>query len=557
MYFIIVEKKKDKIFDERIERMIENIRMAGVYVYRVENWDNESYFYTKALETLTPLPPIPFGSTSDPLFCLSLHVHFPFFSPLDYIDDTNQEKELDPLNSPIWIIRRLWKTENVEKKYGLYQTLSGVLQAWQRSASLISKNNDILNQIRPGDIFNNPLFFKSSFGLNANTENDNSFSIVDNIDIRNVLYSLFRNINEDTTIDNESAISLTQQIRYNVTVPPGSFLWELGVYLLNTTSPICTFRYKQTTLFGFLKAIWADIVMVFNKCWETCTYIPRVNIKKYSSQLEDWQFYGYDEIKESPNICLKFNLLQQKLEMLNCCIYHKKKYIDNEFVKSTQEADEEYDDNSVSAMYNKIFVNNNKNESSEEIKRRKRWSKKIKGATKKSVSATKLFLDAITETVIGDENGGGALEKLFDKITAEDEFQDIQNDIEAVSDDEEKDVVIIEPTKPHTEENIIKKEEEIIKIEKEGNDQNKISSDSNVDNKSTPSEDVKPKPSTDSNIKESNNEDNKGEEKNTLSDLLQSELKKMDVNRQNSTDSDSFYDVIDHTNNEHGKYSNQ
>jgi len=507
--------------------MIDNIRMAGVYVYRVENWDNESFFYTKALETLTPLPPIPFGSTSDPLFCISLHVHFPFCSPLDFIDDMNQEKELDPLDSPIWIVRRLWKTDNIEKKYGLYQTLSGVLQAWQRSASLISKNNDILNQIRPGDIFNNPLFFKTSTGLNINnSENDNAFSIVDNIDIRNVLYSLFRSINENTTIDNESAINLTQQIRSNVTIPPGSFLWELGIYLLNTTSPICTFRYKQTTLFGFLKAIWTDIVMVFNKCWETCTYIPRVNIKKYSNKLEDWQFYGYDEMKESPNICLKFNLLQQKLEMLNCCIYHKKKYLDNEFIKSSQD-NEEIDDNSVSAMYNKIFVNN-KSESTEEIRRRRRWSKTIGRATKKSVSATKNFLGAITETVIGDENGGGALEKLFDKITADDddyEFMDAQNDYNP-SENESKDDV------DNKVDNDNDKEEEVKEKEKE-------------------EENTELKPTDNSHDKQDNNEEDekekeeKDEEKNTISELPNIENKKLDVNRQNSTDSDAFFDVID------------
>ncbi|ORX53713.1 hypothetical protein BCR36DRAFT_410897 [Piromyces finnis] len=524
-------KIEDKIFDEHIEKMIDNIRMAGVYVYRVENWDNESYFYTKALETLTPLPPIPFGSTFDPLFCLSLHVHFPFCSPLDFIDDLNQEKELDPLNSPIWIVRRLWKTDNTEKKYGLYQTLSGVLQAWQRTASLISKNNDILNQIRPGDIFNNPLFFKSSSGLNLNnSENDNSFSIVDNIDIRNVLYTLFRSINENTTIDNESAINLTQQIRSNVTIPPGSFLWELGVYLLNTTSPICTFRYKQTTIFGFLKAIWSDIVMVFNKCWETCTYIPRVNIKKYSNKLEDWQFYGYDEMKESPNICLKFNLLQQKLEMLNCCIYHKKKYMDNEYVKSTVQEDEKIDENSVSAMYNKIFVGN-KTDSTEEIKRRRRWSKTIGRATKKSVSATKNFLGALTETVIGDENGGGALEKLFDKITADDddyEFLDAQND-----------TTLNNNNNNNNNNN-----------SSSSNNNNNDNNSNTIDKKEAITTITEPLPNEKQlliNEQDNNEENEKDEEKNTVSDLPVMENKKIDVNRQNSTDSDAFFDVVDNS----------
>ncbi|OUM62769.1 hypothetical protein PIROE2DRAFT_61693 [Piromyces sp. E2] len=544
-------KIEDKIFDERIEKMIDNIRMASVYVYRVENWDNESYFYTKALETLTPLPPIPFGSTSDPLFCISLHVHFPFCSPLDFIDDMNQEKDLDPLDSPIWIVRRLWKTDNIDKKYGLYQTLSGVLQAWQRSASLISKNNDILNQIRPGDIFNNPLFFKSSSGLNLNSsENDNSFSIVDNIDIRNVLYALFRSINENTTIDNESAINLTQQIRSNVTVPPGSFLWELGVYLLNTTSPICTFRYKQTTLFGFLKAIWSDIVMVFNKCWETCTYIPRVNIKKYSNKLEDWQFYGYDEMKESPNICLKFNLLQQKLEMLNCCIYHKKKYLDNEFVRSTQE--EDVDDNSITAMYNKIFVNN-KSDSTEEIRRRRRWSKTIGRATKKSVSATKNFLGAITETVIGDENGGGALEKLFDKITAEDddyEFLDAQND--PGSEIESKDESIATTTATTTATTITTTTTNNNSNNSNNMDNNeKEKGESEVENKKASAESKSSEILPSSNNEQENNivdEKEKEEKKNTISVLPTIENKKTDVNRQNSTDSDAFFDVIDNNN---------
>ncbi|KAG4085331.1 hypothetical protein H8356DRAFT_964723 [Neocallimastix lanati (nom. inval.)] len=457
-------KIEDKFFDDRIGKMIDNIRMASVYIYRIENWDNKSYFYTGDFSP--PLPLIPFGTTSDPLFCLSLHVHFNYCSPLDFIDDMNKEKELDPFDTPVWIIRRLWKTDNTDKRYGLYQTLSGVLQAWQRSASVLSQNNDILNQIRPGDIFNNSLFFKSSYGLNVNNaESDNSFSIVDNLDIRNVLYSLFRSENSDKTEENEAAINLTQQIHSNITIPPGSFLWELGIFLLNTTSPSCTFRYKQTTLFGFLKAIWADTVMVFNKCWETCTYIPRVNIKSYTNRLSDWQFYGYDEITKSPNICLKFNLLQQKLEMLNCC--------------------------------------------------------------------------AISD------NSGDALEKLFDKITADDdsEFLDahydsnIDSDMEEINNDDRR-----EEDKEGTQTGEI--------IEKEKEDESKTIK----EHESSNHEELELKRTSEvsssienKNEIEDDEENDKDEAKNSVSELPSHiNNSKIDVNRQNSTDSEAFFDTIDY-----------
>jgi hypothetical protein len=386
--------------------------------------------------------------------------------------------------------------------------------------------------MRPGDIFNNSLFFKSSLGLNTNnSENDNSFSIVDNLDIRNVLYTLFRSENIDTTKENESAINLTQQIHSNVTIPPGSFLWELGVYLLNTTSPACTFRYKQTTLFGFLKAIWADIIMVFNKCWETCTYIPRVNIKRYTNQLSDWQFYGYNEVTESPSICLKFNLLQQKLEMLNYCIYHKKKYINNEFVKNAQaqSSEEELDENSVHAIYDRMFSSKIE-DGNEEVSRRRRWSKTIGRATKKSYSATKNLLGAITESVIGDENGGGALEKLFDKITAEDddyEFQDIQNndsDPEGKNDDHDS------------------KDENVQIVETVSNEDEKKLKNIN-DNETRNDQESKSNLEISSSVE---NEVEKDEAKNTLPELPTHLNKpKVDVNRQNSTDSDAFFDSVE------------
>jgi hypothetical protein len=76
---------------------------------------------------------------------------------------------------------------------------------------------------------------------------------------------------------------------------------------------------------GFLKALWADLLKKFSEHWETRTMIPWVQVFK-EPDVEDLE--GTDTVTQGdtdvganvPAIDLRFNLLHQKLSMINCCI---------------------------------------------------------------------------------------------------------------------------------------------------------------------------------------------------------------------------------------------
>ncbi|KAJ3219647.1 Rab3 GTPase-activating protein catalytic subunit [Clydaea vesicula] len=129
-------------------------------------------------------------------------------------------------------------------------------------------------------------------------------------------------------------------------VPKDSFLWHFCLKLLDAGSPTTFLRTKDANLLSFFKAIWFETCNQFRTGWESGYFLPRIGVKNFSRKVFDEEFnesldeFFFDYLKElssgrsnktniktSENdnfaIDLKYNLLHQKLQMLQLCTLHK------------------------------------------------------------------------------------------------------------------------------------------------------------------------------------------------------------------------------------------
>jgi hypothetical protein len=134
---------------------------------------------------------------------------------------------------------------------------------------------------------------------------------VDVRDIDNAILAIFKdsylNSNDDT--EQLSVGHLINLLRFkNITVPKNSLLWNLGVRLFDACAQSPHYLSYDVGMIPLLKGIWNDLVGYVQYCWDQTIYIPNINI-----------VIGPEEI----GINREFNLLHQKLCMINCCIYRK------------------------------------------------------------------------------------------------------------------------------------------------------------------------------------------------------------------------------------------
>ena len=162
-----------------------------------------------------------------------------------------------------------------------------------------------------------------------------TITMVDAVDVENIVDALFEPLprspssgaelkskerTERPTIRLVPASKLGLHFRHATTIPYDSFLWRMVQYLVDVISPNSDISYA-TSIMGFLKVLWTELLKKFYLHWENSELIPLVDIfgdgqrDQESSSQED-----SDEERKPIAIDLRYNLLHQKLSMLNCCI---------------------------------------------------------------------------------------------------------------------------------------------------------------------------------------------------------------------------------------------
>ncbi|KAF9911606.1 Rab3 GTPase-activating protein catalytic subunit, partial [Lobosporangium transversale] len=117
--------------------------------------------------------------------------------------------------------------------------------------------------------------------------------------------------------------------------------WQRDVSNSDVISPNSEITYP-TSFMGFLKAVWTELLVEFTNHWEAREMIPLVQVygeNTYTSSRSDYKPNNEGETaiddkpleyngdnddnaanNRTPTIDLRFNLIHQKLSMINCCI---------------------------------------------------------------------------------------------------------------------------------------------------------------------------------------------------------------------------------------------
>ncbi|KAG0243650.1 Rab3 GTPase-activating protein catalytic subunit, partial [Mortierella sp. GBA43] len=280
------------------------------------------------------IPRLPVGPVHDPLKALHLAARFASAPSTVYLDSKSLT-EMDANLANIWIMKAIFKSDD----YGL---LSGILEDATSSWSTeLSRNNgsDDKDRSEKDQSSYASLLRKGARIIQG------SVAMVDSMDVENIVKDLFSQpfqlpercltVNQgylqgisDSTIERVvPAAELGLHFRHATTVPHDSFLWKMLQHLVDVMSPHSHINYA-TSFMGFLEAVWYELLKQFTDHWEKKTMIPRIQVFKEptSEQVEGIDLASEPSLSEfdmeanAPAVDLRFNLLHQKLSMINCCI---------------------------------------------------------------------------------------------------------------------------------------------------------------------------------------------------------------------------------------------
>ncbi|CAI2185722.1 9602_t:CDS:10 [Funneliformis geosporum] len=343
---------------------------------------------------IASVPNLPFGPPNDPLQSLSLTAFFPS-APRDTYLDNDVYSEVDAVRAPIWILGC-----NFCPEHQLHALLSSILDTTIISLdcddefSEISNNSKgkLRNKSFKGQINDIPGTFKTYDLVSYDTirfSNSTADGIVDmdDVDIDNILNVLFHQLSNKILPNNHderintlsdipllSASSLGLSFRDARTVPYKSLLWNLLECLLETVSPMTSSR---GSFLGSLKILWNEILREIRRHWERVEPLPDVNIcnmsenENVSSMVHQNDLLPIDDNKvrnstvEKTNlrnvgIDMRYNLIHQKLCMMNCCTARMRQYQKYNPMLSTSPSSIKHrvsPNNSLDSMSNKMNKN--------------------------------------------------------------------------------------------------------------------------------------------------------------------------------------------------------
>ncbi|KAG0088473.1 Rab3 GTPase-activating protein catalytic subunit [Podila epicladia] len=317
------------------QKVKEQILVSGYFTYPLENWYDDDWqkFAPLAAPKDGSCPSIhmlPFGPVQDPLKSLQLVARFVSAPSTIYLNTKNLT-DMDASQANIWTISASFKNDD-------YGVLSGILEdaiaSWNMETSSTTSSNRAGREDGVDKSSYSSLLRKGARLIQG------TIAMVDVDDVNSIVEALFRPRPENS-IENKgkatvprsrmesfknnrliSAKELSLHFRHATVVPCNSFLWKMQQYLVDVISPESDISYP-TTFMGFMKAVWAETVKELAQRWERRELVPLVDVFEFESPdpfEEGKEATSSGSRKRQLMIDLRFNLLHQKLSMLNCCI---------------------------------------------------------------------------------------------------------------------------------------------------------------------------------------------------------------------------------------------
>ncbi|KAF9961595.1 Rab3 GTPase-activating protein catalytic subunit [Mortierella alpina] len=339
----------------------EQIYVSGLFSYQHDKWVDSGDEWRQWSETFSDEdrrpeeatssqePNLPFGPVQDPLKSLQLVARFASAPSTVYLDSKNFT-EMDASQANIWLLKASFRTDD----YGiLCGILEDVIASWsmEASSSLRVSSKDQGSSEKEHHSYGS-LLRKGARIIQG------TIAMVDAVDVLNIVQALFPK-SAQTSAETRptmptpsgrrhapsaggsstrivSAAELSLHFRHATIVPHNSFLWKMIKHLVDVVSPDSHITYP-TSFMGFLKAVWTEVIKELESHWERGQMIPLVDIYSASEPDSDVADEAApdsdtDPLQQEPRIeaiDLRFNLMHQKLSMINCCIARERRQNQN------------------------------------------------------------------------------------------------------------------------------------------------------------------------------------------------------------------------------------
>ncbi|KAI8643079.1 Rab3 GTPase-activating protein catalytic subunit-domain-containing protein [Parasitella parasitica] len=287
-----------------------------------------------------------FGSFNDPLRALTLSALFPLIQENEFHEA--YDRNMDALTAKQWQISREFAPVSQQRAY-LATLVEQVVESWIKDPTnreyLAPYDDDNDEPINDGAGLMHHLFtagnrnkFSAQMGASTGTSTTNSSTsgLADSITVTksdavdNVLTALFHPMTckEDTTRKSttpckfDNTKKLVFKLKCNSTVPYRSFLWNLLLYSLEESSKGRESGSKKniTSFLGFLKMVWIEVLKQIRWHWENSEAIPSLSPYLYGDSSAEVP----EKDSKTLGIDLRYNILHQKIAMVNCCILRRK-----------------------------------------------------------------------------------------------------------------------------------------------------------------------------------------------------------------------------------------
>ncbi|KAI9266829.1 Rab3 GTPase-activating protein catalytic subunit-domain-containing protein [Phascolomyces articulosus] len=339
--------------------------VAGSFSYTVKNRFDEHWKNLDDWIKEDDLPALPFGSYNDPLRTLTLNAIFPLMTS-DTYEDNPIDSNMSLYSAKQWYLTRESAPLSQQRAF-LSTLLDQVITSWVRDPT----NRDYLspydssNDDTNSNHSNNSRVERDKNGLvrnlfhamgpnrrggskvtpSAQTNSGSSSGTVLQIEqIEYIIQTLFDEQQQHlklqksrdefvmTMHDNKvtkvyTPSALGYRIKRGTPVPYKSFFWNFMLLSLHSLSDPSKLQNGQSCI-GFLRMLWMEVVRHIRWHWENLKRIPNVDISLYdqSNSSDDDKTEKFDnsnDYSDVHGIDLRFNILHQKLAMVNCCIQRR------------------------------------------------------------------------------------------------------------------------------------------------------------------------------------------------------------------------------------------
>ncbi|KAG2179475.1 hypothetical protein INT44_006321, partial [Umbelopsis vinacea] len=315
----------------------------------------------KKAKPASSLPHLDFGSYNDPLRSLNLTAIFPMTNLNTFLE--NQfSSDMDAVVSPVWRVATEFAPD-AQQRAVLSTSIDDAIASWIKDPankeylapyddsnnsnedssqrSRLSRDPKRLRNLLQSGRSSTDVAMPGSLGGGKDNGGAANVTFVASDEVESVLHALFEaNLEAEhsnrhyygETFENLSTSdtslptvrSLGFHVKEDQLVPYKSFLWNLLVLALNAATS--SNKTANTSFISFLKILWSEVMRQIRWYWEHNVLIPNVNVRS-NSIADDTEDLSDSIHTVTPNIAqetmaidLRFNMLHQKLAMINCCI---------------------------------------------------------------------------------------------------------------------------------------------------------------------------------------------------------------------------------------------